>query len=155
MIHEIPPSDMVETRQQKSTLGDVITRCRDASITYRAAAAIPSAHRDALMVASRRRSSFAQTLSHFLKNPDGANELGSITGRTNRWAFKMRSTLLGQTHLGDSVLACVQADEKATHSYVDALGDVEWNDAITGALELQMDEIEKSTEHMRKLRGQL
>jgi hypothetical protein len=154
MLEAIPLHDVASTRAQRSRLDDVITACRDASMTFRAAAAFPSGHRDELMAEARRRSSFAHALSHFLPDPDAANELGSLGGRAGRWAFKLRSSLLGQNHLGDSLGSCLGVDARAMHSYARAL-DVDWPGDIEDVLRDQSDEIEASAQRIRLVRGHL
>jgi hypothetical protein len=154
MIHEIPLDDIASTRAQRSRLDDVITACRDASMTFRAAAKFPSGHREELIAEARRRSSFAHTLSGFLPDPDAANEGGSLGGRAGRWLFKLRSILLGQNHLGDSLVTCLRVDGKAMHSYARAL-DIDWPGDIEDVLQKQADEIDASSGHVRDVRGHL
>ena len=154
MLHEIPPTDIADTRAQRGKLDDVITLCRDAAKTFRAAAAIPSVHRDELMTISRRRSSFAHRLSNFTRDPDRANTRGSLAGLARRSLFDARAWLLGQSHLGDSLVACVRADANAARSYASALA-LDWNGDIADVLEEQLDELETSSSRVRALRGHL
>jgi hypothetical protein len=154
MIHEIPLDDIASTRAQRSRLDDVITTCRDASMTFRAAAAFPSGHREELMAAARRRSSFARALSRFLPDPDAANEDASLGGRARRWLFKLRSRLLGQNHLGDSLVTCLRVDEQAIQSYTRAL-EIDWPGEIADVLHDQADEIDASSGRIRDVRGHL
>jgi hypothetical protein len=154
MLHEIQPTDIADTRAQRWRLGDLITRCRDAANSYRAASRIPSAHRDRLMAVARRRSAFAQRLSAFARSPEDQNTRGSLVGRVGRWAFDARALLLGQTHLGDSLAACLRSDARATQGYVHAL-EIDWNGDIADVLEAQRAELEQSTAGVRTLRGGL
>lgn len=154
MLIEIPPADMAETRAQRWKLDDVITLCRDAAKTFRAAAAIPSAHRGELMAISRRRSSFAHRLSGFTRDPDRANTRGSFAGLARRSLFDARARLLGQSHLGDSLAACLRADASVARSHSKAL-DIDWNGDIADVLEAQLDELESSSSRVRDLRGHL
>jgi len=154
MLHEIPPTDIADTDAQRWKLDDVITLCRDAAKSFRAAAAIPSAHREELMAISRRRSSFAHRLSSFTRDPDRANTRGSFAGMARRSLFDARSWLLGQSDLGGSLAACLRADGIAARSYSSALH-LDWNGDIADVLEEQLDEIETSSSRVRALRGQL
>jgi hypothetical protein len=154
MLQEIPPTDRANTRAQRSKLDDVITTCRDSAITFRLAAAIPSAHRAELMAISRRRSSFAHRVSGFMPEPDDSNVRGSLGGLASRFVVKARAALLGQTHLGDSLAACLRADAKVTRSYERAL-DLDWDGDVGDVLEQQCDELEGSSTRVRALRGQL
>lgn len=154
MLHEIPPTDIAETYAQRWKLDDVITLCRDSSLTFRAAASIPSAHRVELMALARRRSSFAQRLSEFAREPDDANETGSIGGRARRWLVSARASVLGQTHLGDSLAACIRAESEATRGYARALT-IEWNGDIADVLEEQHDELVATDVRIRGIRGGL
>jgi uncharacterized protein (TIGR02284 family) len=154
MLHEIPPTDVAETYAQRWKLDDVITLCRDSSLTFRAAASISSAHRDELMAFSRRRSGFAHRLSNFARDPEDANETGSMGGRARRWFVGTRSRLLGQTHLGDSLAACLRAEATTTRGYARALA-IDWNGDIADVLEEQFDELVVAETRIRALRGQL
>lgn len=154
MLHEIPPTDIAETYAQRWKLDDVITLCRDSSLTFRAAAAIPSAHRDELMALARRRSSFAQKLSDFTRHPGDANETGSIGGRARRWVVSARASLLGQTHLGDSLAACLRAEATATRGYTRALA-IDWSGDIADVLEEQAGELATTETRIRSIRGHL
>lgn len=154
MLHEIPPTDIAATRAQRAKLDDVITHCRDAAKTFRAAAALPSVHREELMAISRRRSSFAHRLSGFTRDPDRANTRGSFGGLARRSLLDARAWLLGQTHLGDSLAACLRADANAARSYSSALH-LDWSGDIGDVLEEQLDEIETSSTHVRSLRSHL
>jgi len=154
MLHEIPPTDIADTFAQRWKLDDVITTCRDAAKTFRAASTIPSAHRDELMAISRRRSAIAHRVSGFMRDPDGANTRGSLAGLAGRSLFDARAWLLGQSHLGDSLAACLRADAKATSSLSNAL-DLDWNGDIASVLQDQLDEIATSSSRVRALRGQL
>ena len=154
MLHEIPPTDIADTRTQRWRLDDLITHCRDASNSYRAASRIPSAHRNQLRVIARRRSSFAHKLSSFARRPDDANTQGSMVGRVGRWVVDTRAMLLGQTHLGDSLAECLKSDAKAMRSYERALG-IDWNGDIAGVMNTQRVELAKSAAQVRNLRGRL
>ena len=154
MLHEIPPTDIADTHRQRSRLDDLITHCRDASNSYRAASRIPSAHRDQLRGIARRRSSFAHRLSSFSRRPDDANTQGSIAGRISQWVVDTRAVLLGQTHLGDSLAECLRSDAKAMRSYERAL-EIDWNGDIAGVIETQRVELEKSSAQVRGMRGRL
>jgi hypothetical protein len=154
MLHEILPTDIADTFSQRWKLDDMITQCRDAAKTFRAASAIPSAHREELMAISRRRSAFAHRLSGFARDPDGANTRGSLAGLARRYLFDTRARLLGQSHLGDSLAACLRADAKAASSHSSAL-DIEWNGDIADVLEKQRDELATSLSRVRALRAQL
>ena len=145
---------MLQTHAQRSNLDDVITLCRDAAKTFRAASRVPSAHRDELMAISRQRSSFAQRVSTFTRDPNAANTRGSLVGLANRSLFDLRAWLLGQSHLGDSLAACLRADGKAAKSHTRAL-DIDWSVEITAVLEEQRDAIESAATRVRALRGQL
>lgn len=154
MLQEIPPTDIAETYAQCWKLDDVITVCRDSSMTFRAAASIPSAHRDELMALSRRRSGFAQRLSHFARHPEDANVNGSIGGRARRWFATSRARLMGQTHLGDSLAECLRAEGTVTRSYARAL-EIDWSGEIADVLEEQMGELASTDTRIRALRGGL
>ena len=154
MIQEIPPTDVAETAAQRWKLDDVITLCRDSSLTFRAAATLASSHRDELMALSRRRSSFARRLTEFARDPDDANETGSIGGRTRRWLLGARARMLGQTHLGDSLAACLRAESAAMRSYSRALA-IDWNGDIAAVLEEQLDEVVVTETRIRDIRGHL
>ena len=154
MLEEIPPTDIAETYAQRWKLDDVITLCRDSSLTFRAAAAIPSVHRNELMALARRRSSFAQRLSGFARHPDDANSVGSFGGRLRRLIVAARARLMGQTHLGDSLAACLGAEAATTRGYARALS-IDWNGDIADVFEEQMSEVASSQERVRALRGQL
>jgi hypothetical protein len=154
MLTEILPSNIATTRYQSSTLADLIMRCRDDAMTYRAAAGLRSLHTTELMATSRRRSLFAGTLSGFLRTTPTEHSRGSIFGRATRWLFRARSTLMGQTHLGDSLGRCLRDEAKAVRDYDRAL-ELDWSDEISAALRLQLAEIETSYERVHALRGQL
>lgn len=154
MLHEIPPTDIAETFAQRWKLDDAITMYRDAAKTFRAAAAIPSAHRDELMTMSRRRSAFAHRLSGFRRDPHGANTRGSLVGLLVRSLFDARVWLLGQSHLGDSLAACMRADAKTARTLSSAL-DLDWAGDIADVLEQQQRELATSTSRVHALRGQL
>jgi hypothetical protein len=154
MLHEIPPTDIAETYAQRWRLDDVITLCRDSSATFRAAAMIPSAHRGELMALSRRRSAFAHRLSNFAREPDDANEGGSIGRRARRWFVGARARLLGQAHLGDSLAACLRAESTAMRGYSRALA-IDWAGDIADVLEEQLDEVVVTETRIRDVRGQL
>lgn len=154
MLQEIPPTDIAETYAQRWKLDDVITLCRDSSLTFRAAAGIASAHRDELMALSRRRSSFARRLARFARDPDEANANGSIAGRARRWLAASRARLMGQTHLGDSLAACIRAESEATRGYARALS-IDWNGDIADVLNEQMGELGTTETRVRDLRGRL
>jgi hypothetical protein len=128
-------------------------------MTYRAAAKIPSRHQHELMVAARRRTAFVRALLRFHRKPHDATAAksasGSYAGSASRWLFGLRSSLLGQTHLGDSLLACARAEESAMRGYAHALDASRWNEAISDVLEDQMSEIGEAAERARALRGQL
>jgi uncharacterized protein (TIGR02284 family) len=154
MLHEIPSTDIAETHAQRWKLGDVITLCRDSSLTFRAAATLASSHRDELMALSRRRADFAHRLSAFARDPDGANETGSIGGRTRRWLVDARARLLGQTHLGDSLAACLRAESAAMRGYSRALA-IDWSGDIADVLEEQLDDVVVTETRIRDMRGHL
>jgi len=154
MLQEIPPTDIAETYAQRWKLDDVITLCRDSSLTFRAAAALDSSHRDELMAFSRRRSAFAHRLSGFARDPDDANETGSIGGGMRRWLVGARARLLGQTHLGDSLSACMRAESATMRGYSRALA-IDWQGDIADVLEEQLDDIVTTETRIRDMRGHL
>ena len=154
MLQEIPPTDIAETYAQRWKLGDVITLCRDSSLTFRAAAALGSSHRAELMALSRRRSAFAHRLSGFARDPDDANETGSIGGRARRWLEGARTRLLGQTHLGDSLAACLRAESATMRGYSRALA-IDWSGDIAEVLEEHFDDVVATETRIRDMRGHL
>ena len=154
MLHEILPEEIASTRQQISALQHAITICRDASMTYRAAARLPSRHREELMVMARRRSSFAQALSSFLRYPLDGNRTGSLVDRSRRWLFAARARLVGQTHLGDSLVTCFRMDDRASRALSAAL-ELDWAVEVSSMLTTQRAEIDVTIERMRSLRGHL
>jgi len=154
MLHEIPPTDIAETYSQRWKLDDVITLCRDSSLMFRAASRLPSQHRDELMALARRRSAFAHRLSGFAREPDDANETGSIGGRMRRWLVDARARVLGQTHLGDSLAACLRAESAAMRGYSRALA-IDWNGEIADVLEEQLDDVVVTETRIRDIRGHL
>jgi len=154
MLHEILPTNIAGTLSQRWRLGDVIALCRDSAKTFRSASTIPSAHRAELIALSRRRSSFAHRLSGFTREPDTANTRGSLAGLAARSVFDMRAWLLGQSHLGDSLAACLRADANAATGFSRALA-LDWNGDIADVLEEQLDEIEATSTRVRAIRGQL
>lgn len=106
------------------------------------------------MALSRRRSGFAHRVSGFTRDPEGANTRGSLAGLAARSLFGVRAWLLGQSHLGDSLAACLRADTDAAKSLSRAL-DLDWNGDIADVLEEQLGEIEATSSRVRTMRGQL
>jgi uncharacterized protein (TIGR02284 family) len=154
MLQEILPPEIAATRRQVATINHLINLCRDTSMTYRAAADVPSRHHRELMVMSRRRSSFVGTLSTFLRHPPERADRGSFAGRGRRWVFKLRSSLMGQSHMGDSLQTCETAEHKAHDAYKHALA-MPWTDEIASSLRLQLAEIDNTSKRVKDMRGQL
>jgi uncharacterized protein (TIGR02284 family) len=137
---------------QMARLNRLIVRCKDDVRTYRAAAAAHGLHRDELLALSRRRSSFAEALSGVLRRAGVApSRYGSVAGWLRRALSRLRTTLLGETHLGDSLDACAWQESRTEAGYREAL-ERTWSAEVDGILRTQLDEIAEAHARVRLLR---
>lgn len=138
---------------QTARLNGLIVRCRDDSRTYREAAAAHGIHRDELLALSRRRSSFAEALSGFVRQAGSApNRHGSVAGWMRRSLFDLRVAVLGQHHLGDSLHACAQQESRTSGGYKRAL-ELTWSTEVDALLRSQLGEIDEGCARVTHLRG--
>lgn len=108
------------------------------------------------MVASRRRSSFAEALSEFLHRPGvAARQRGSVLGSARRSLFAFRSRVLGGSHQGDSLRTCARQEERVEHAYLYALRSTTWPVELEAVMREQLEHVQQSLARMRALRGNL
>lgn len=138
-------------------------QCTDDSTAFRRASkaavdangAPDAARHDELLAIARRRSSFAEALAVFVREMGGeAPRSGSFFALIRRGLFDIQVTVVGTTHLGDSLLACAEQEERTRAAYRRALA-FDWSADVLAVLETQMHDVDETQARVRTLRREL